>query len=683
MQILKCVWSWLFLCVVVVTLLSVHFDNQLTFAARLNDSEPFLVEIHPLLHDSTDSAPVNPNQIGESISTSLNIISIAESSRSQTISVPGSAFIKVHFDTWTVPQGWYVTVSDQDGFETYAYASDAIQADKDGFWAMSVMGETAVITLHPPASSTTQPTQAAIHIDKYIRGFSSNDMQSPTNPESTCGSLDRDDVICYESSHPTEYENSNAVVNIMYLVNGEPQNCTGWRATQLNRIITNEHCINSQDRVDDLEVWFDHKALSCGGQPNPNVVKVSGNTLLMSDFIHDIAIFTINDFASVQQFGYLDFDIRPPILGEEIYIPQQTLGGEREFGIESSSNQGNVCRIDDVLRNGNAPGTDTGYYCDTNYGSSGAPVLARSSHKVLALHHFGTAGYQCTTDMMNAGVRMDKLWPHISPLFEILPAGDSYESDDVFQDATSIAPNQLQFHSIWPVADEDWITFTLEVETAVSIHTSNAVQNTQLIIYDNNLNQIEQQANDASSNPAIDRVCGVDALPAGNYFIKVSAQEENEEIPEYVIRYNIDEYCSNPNVVLAASTIRIDDDSQGQSIGNNNSSINSGEIVELYIDLTNTGSQTVNEVTGCIREESNFVTGPLYNACSTFGTIDGGSYATNLEDFEFAIASNIPDDYIIELHLDITFDNTSEDWMVSYTIPVHTEYVVYVPMIIK
>jgi V8-like Glu-specific endopeptidase len=52
--------------------------------------------------------------------------------------------------------------------------------------------------------------------------------------------------------------------------------------------------------------------------------------------------------------------------------------------------------------------TDVSYYCDTEGGSSGSPVLSRSTNKVLALHHFGGCP--------NSGVRMERIFTQIQSL---------------------------------------------------------------------------------------------------------------------------------------------------------------------------------------------------------------------------------------------------------------------------
>ena len=53
-------------------------------------------------------------------------------------------------------------------------------------------------------------------------------------------------------------------------------------------------------------------------------------------------------------------------------------------------------------------GTDVAYFCDTEGGSSGSPVLSRDTGKVVALHHFGGCP--------NSGVRIDLIYAALKPL---------------------------------------------------------------------------------------------------------------------------------------------------------------------------------------------------------------------------------------------------------------------------
>jgi len=94
---------------------------------------------------------------------------------------------------------------------------------------------------------------------------------------------------------------------------------------------------------------------------------------------------SFDEFVCVQN-SHLELENRQADINEEIYIPQHPGGRPKELGILDSNHGGN-CKVKG-FRPGCAP-EDMQYTCDTEGGSSGSPVLARSSHKVIALHHCG------------------------------------------------------------------------------------------------------------------------------------------------------------------------------------------------------------------------------------------------------------------------------------------------------
>ena len=74
----------------------------------------------------------------------------------------------------------------------------------------------------------------------------------------------------------------------------------------------------------------------------------------------------------------------------------------------SLGEQAGNCSGADPGYTGYAAGSDVAYYCDTEGGSSGSPVLSRKTDKVVALHHFGGCP--------NSGVRADLLYARIKAL---------------------------------------------------------------------------------------------------------------------------------------------------------------------------------------------------------------------------------------------------------------------------
>ncbi|MEC4090229.1 PKD domain-containing protein [Pseudoalteromonas rubra] len=352
----------------------------------------------------------------------------------RTITHPDASYIKLHFKNVNLANGGKLVVRSADGSERYEYTEANMHAatvnsklGDDGvtsFSAMSISAETAIVEYTPGSASdsgqiSTQAITPAV-IDFYDHGTENTPMMEAMNAstdvgiESTCGVNERRDVQCWAGSNPTEFERSRPVARL--LMNGSGL-CTGWRVGPDNRMFTNEHCVGSASELANTEVWFNYQHTSCNGSNLETVVKVTGKDFLSSDYTLDYTLFTINEFNKAAPFGYFGLDVRDATQGERIYIPQHGSGNPKELAIESDQNSSGNCEADVVTANGRGTGTDMGYYCDTIGGSSGSPVLAASSNKVIALHHFGG----CT----NQGVKISKIWPEVSSHFNGIPDGDN------------------------------------------------------------------------------------------------------------------------------------------------------------------------------------------------------------------------------------------------------------------
>lgn len=312
---------------------------------------------------------------------------------STEIRSPGSSYVKVHFAALRLVGGDRVTVASPDRGEVHTYyadrsrGSDYTEHGGPGFAALSIDGDTAVVTLHASgARDADRLTRRGygVEIDKYFRGFNATERaaHAPAT-RSVCGGDARRDVVCYQSSHPTEYARSTAVARQLLRGTGH---CTAWRVGNTNRMLTNQHCMESAADLRSSEFQFDYQCATCGGNnPRPGT-KVSGQQLIKLSGLNalDYALFSVNSFESIQQFGTLYLDPRTPTAGERIYIPGHGDTRPKRLSLYEEAQGGATCKIDVV-----SSGVNTGYRCDTSGGNSGSPVLAASSHKVIALHHLG------------------------------------------------------------------------------------------------------------------------------------------------------------------------------------------------------------------------------------------------------------------------------------------------------
>ncbi len=341
-----------------------------------------------------------------------------------TFSYPGASYVKVHFTRLLVRPGDWVTVTDPAGAQRYTYHGDPrllpVRGDSPvtdsgpgGFWAMSITGDTALVTLHRSLPGPGTGT-LGVDVDRVAHGFTAaersvraHDERIADNrqPESLCGQDDSRDAVCYRTQDPVAYQHSLPVARL--LINGTTL-CTAWRLTADNRMMTNNHCISGQSDVRNSEVWFNYQCSVCGGKSTEPVTKVPGGDLVRTDPTLDYALFTVANFAAVQRFGYLNLDPRLPRTGEEVYIPQHPEGEPTKLSVSSDADPAAVCRIDMAEIDGYAARSDTAYRCDTEPGSSGSPVISRQTNAVLAIHHLGGCP--------NSGVRMDLIYAQIRNL---------------------------------------------------------------------------------------------------------------------------------------------------------------------------------------------------------------------------------------------------------------------------
>ena len=364
------------------------------------------------------------------------------------IYAPGASFIKLHFSKFRLPAGIVVEISNPEGSEVYRYSRTKKDAKTfnprqgdDGvhsFSAMSISGDTAVVRVEGNLGQI-QAFRHTVEIDYFMEGLPEyliDDSPSvaesvsfiersgkggKSHPESRCGSDDRENVACLESTYPTEADRSRPVVRL--LIDGSTL-CTAWRIGSNNHLMTNRHCLPDQAKTSSTEVWFGFQYAECGSYViSADQIKVTGNLMLKNNVDLDYTLFTINQFEDITGFGYLGIETREGVIGEEIYIPQHGSGNPKEIGIESDMNVGGYCQVDDVNLNAYAAGTDVGYFCDTTGGSSGSPVLAADSHRAIALHHLGGC--------LNQGVSMSLIWPEIAEFFGgVVPSGDDADPVD-------------------------------------------------------------------------------------------------------------------------------------------------------------------------------------------------------------------------------------------------------------
>lgn len=310
-----------------------------------------------------------------------------ESVWSDTITSPGATFLRLHFVGFSLAEDDFVTVSSLDGSEQWTYR-DRGPNGNGNFWSFAVSGETAIVTLHAgPENGYGYRIQAVGHGTGRIF----------PQTEVVCGTDGRQPIECH-TGDTTINTIQQPVARLLYLSGPFLYACTGWLVdgTVANMLVTNGHCLSSQQEVDTLQADFNYQT-GCYDNTLASYTTVAGGTLLRTNGPDrrgskdglDYSLLTLQGTPE-RTFGKLSPSASAPSVGEQIWFPQHPGGRPKEIGYFEEATHTAECSIHEVDQTygRSVPGSQIGYSCDSEGGSSGSPIL-NTSGQVVGLHHFG------------------------------------------------------------------------------------------------------------------------------------------------------------------------------------------------------------------------------------------------------------------------------------------------------
>jgi hypothetical protein len=132
---------------------------------------------------------------------------------------------------------------------------------------------------------------------------------------------------------------------------------------------------------------------------------------------------------------------------------------------------------------------------------------------------------------------------YVDPSTYVNTHRDAFEPDDGSAEAKGITAGIAQVHSISPSTDHDWVKFTLNGTSGIVLETAGThpLDDTRVWLYDSSLTEIEMHDDISTTilNSKIDRVCGVDALPAGTYYAEIDEFNNNRQIANYQLSLTV------------------------------------------------------------------------------------------------------------------------------------------------
>lgn len=139
-------------------------------------------------------------------------------------------------------------------------------------------------------------------------------------------------------------------------------------------LLTNQHCIASEEERASALVDFDYDTKVS------DTVFTRLSELLATNSVFDYSIVRLSDAIDRAP---LEFDDTAAAGDDELLVIQHPGGQPKQVSLED-------CVVGQDEVDGRVqPNTDFEHLCDTQTGSSGAPVLNRDSKKVVGLHHLG------------------------------------------------------------------------------------------------------------------------------------------------------------------------------------------------------------------------------------------------------------------------------------------------------
>ncbi len=294
----------------------------------------------------------------------------------------GAKFLRVHFVNLLLASGDYLTVSNPDGSQIWTYTGRGPQ-DNGDVWASAIDGEEAVVHIYGGSSPGY-----GYRIDAV--GHGTVDLNYPgAPPPLVCGSDGRENVICHVPGPDTTFADSEGpVARLSFVSFGRLEVCTGWliRATRDNTLITNNHCISAQTQVDSLDATFNFQTVNCDGSGGyPERLTVRGNTLLDHNANLDYALLTLRGNAQAT-YGVVIGTTKAVAVGDVIWIPQHPRGGPKKVGWFEDAEHTIRCTVMGTMND------SITYTCDTDQGSSGAPVEIAANGHAIGLHSRATPG---------------------------------------------------------------------------------------------------------------------------------------------------------------------------------------------------------------------------------------------------------------------------------------------------
>ena len=236
---------------------------------------------------------------------------------------------------------------------------------------------------------------------QYLHYADCYHMQQPLKPEVVCGQKDWKNIACYETL-PKVFELGPSVFRLRFINNGSAKFCTAYKASDDGRFLTNWHCLRNRNITLTGELDYEYAAATCAGTTAEPKAVYHVDKFIRTSYseVLDYTIFTVRE--NTTHINCLRSTSVAPNTSEIIFIIHHPLAEIKKVSIKSDMDVGGYCKIQPTCIRSN----DFCYFCDTEHGSSGAPVFYKfdGQMSVFSLNH-GSVKVD-PAECPNAGVKM-------------------------------------------------------------------------------------------------------------------------------------------------------------------------------------------------------------------------------------------------------------------------------------
>nr|CCA21794.1 conserved hypothetical protein [Albugo laibachii Nc14] len=340
-------------------------------------------------------------------------------------------FLTLHFTAFNLPPEDYIVIRNSRNASDDRKIIYSGRNTSGSFYSQALYTTSLILELFAPSRAVFSVPGASRCVGFQISDYhflAQSAALELSSHEEVCGADDSREAACFKA-YPNIAESSNSVIRLLIHKSTGSFFCTGWLVGCQGHVITNNHCIGTQEDASnsqfEVKAQGNECAVNCATPYGcPGTIVATSATLIRtsSELDYTLVLLPTNPSST---FGYLKLRATGAVLNERIYIPQNPAGWGTRVSMKTDNGYGSV----ESLSTGGCAVDQVAYSLDTQGGSSGSPVIAWSDNAVVALHHCGGCPntainiYKIVNDLQAQGLLPScSLSPSTSPISTPSPA---------------------------------------------------------------------------------------------------------------------------------------------------------------------------------------------------------------------------------------------------------------------